>query len=185
VLCPDFIPAICAVNKQMNQEATLAYVKSRCFVIANSQAAEWMFAWLSRLEKGFEHVRGLVLHEYDPTKKETAYPKLLGVCTRVAALKVWTPFLEGLPSSQAIKDMAESPQADRHVEAFRELTELRSLEWHHSVARSSIPKLVAARIRLHLACDIQLSSFSAMRFDFGVLTREDAVREVEGHEVRN
>ena len=184
MLRADFLPAICAVNKQIYHEATLAYIKSRRFVMSNSQAAEWMFAWLSRLERGFENVRSLAFYEYNPTKQETAYPKLLRRCTRLSALTVWTPFLEGLPSSKTIKYMADSPQADRHVEAFRGLAELRTLEWHHSLARSSIPKLVAARIRLHLTCDIQLSSLSTMYFKVGVLTREDAVQEVEGHEVK-
>jgi hypothetical protein len=77
------------VSKQLYHEATLAYISNRYFILADYKAANFLFHWLSQLDRGFEHVRRLNIVDYNATS--TIQSNLLSRCNRIVDLTIQTP----------------------------------------------------------------------------------------------
>lgn len=92
--------------------------------------------WLRQIHGGFEHVRRLYFHDFNPVSLPNAYTELLRRCTNLQALT-----LHGRPSRlifvsfTSVYQREEDPEIEvvplrvENLDMFRNLRKLQKLEW--------------------------------------------------------
>jgi hypothetical protein len=89
----DFLPAICLVNAQLYQEATLSFLQIRkSFNLIDIEHVEDFRQFVSGIDRGFEHVQALQLFHYDPTLGDTALLDLLSLSENLRSLTLITSY---------------------------------------------------------------------------------------------
>ncbi|KAF1938116.1 hypothetical protein EJ02DRAFT_425984 [Clathrospora elynae] len=98
---PDFLPAVCAVSKQLYREATLEYITSRRFVLADTDSTALLNTWMSNVDRAFAQAEALSLVHYDPVQPDDVLFSFIARCTNLQTLALKSPFIEKKASSQS------------------------------------------------------------------------------------
>jgi hypothetical protein len=176
------------VSEELYHELASEYIESRRFVPRNLSAAELFIIWLSSVHRGFDHVRRLWLHDFDPASPAAAHSNLLIRCTKLESLT-----LNGHSSkfvcAESVKEHTRDrsyevvPQRMENLDMYRALRNLRRLDWRLPAGSSVQGTEVACQLKLLVGISVQV--YIGEINDVGLpwselITEEEALSTVRG-----
>jgi hypothetical protein len=128
---------------------------SRCFIVCDEQAAQFLLEWLSRIKHGLQSIRQLSLLNFC----SEAHAKLLARCTNLSRLTLRTPrrscYGQTMPGGFIEPCYhKETSWSNTDFQALRGLQKLQPLEWRLCHPECAHEMKAVARSKIGLKINI-------------------------------